>query len=122
MKKILATFIFLISSMSFAIDENPGTEIQDLSGNTINYANTVSTSPTSLPTTANKVISEVMFRCLQQTPATKLCYISLDGTTYFTVYQGEVVAWSLKGNKKQISIKGNTTGVLCETVINYENY
>ena len=60
----------LIASNAFSIDEPPGFETQDLAGSTVNYQSTVGTSPINVPTVANKVISEVFFKCSSQTPAT----------------------------------------------------
>jgi hypothetical protein len=111
-----------IATSAFSIDENPGFETQDLSGSTVNYQNTVGTSPINVPTVADKVISEVFFKCSVQTPATTRCFISFDNTTYLTLLPGEAIGWSVKGNKKQIRIKGSGAGVLWEAVINYENF
>lgn len=121
----MKTFIFMllfISTVSIAADQNPGFETQDLDGSTINYSGTVGTSSVDLPASSNKVISEVFYRCPHQTPTTIRCLISYDGTTYISLNPGEAIGWSVKGNKKQIKVKGNQAGVTYEAVINYEAY
>lgn len=123
MRKFILVAIFALADLSArAVDLPPAFESQDLDGTTVNYSSTVGTTPINLPTTANKVISEVLFRCSLQTPATRRCLISFDGTTYFTLIPGDIIGWSVKGSKKQIKINGNTTGVLWEAVVNYESY
>jgi hypothetical protein len=123
MKAFFLVAIFALADLSArAVDLPPSFESQDLEGTTINYSSTVGTTAINIPTTADKIISEVLFRCSLQTPATKRCYISFDGTTYFTLIPGDIIGWSVKGRKKQIKINGNTTGVLWEAVVNYESY
>jgi hypothetical protein len=107
---------------AFSADTSPGFEQQDILGSTINYQTTVGTSAVNIPTSANKVISEIFFKCSSQTPSTIRCYISFDGTTYLTLLPGEAIGWSVKGLKTQLKIKGNQAGVLTESVINYEEY
>jgi hypothetical protein len=107
---------------AFCADTNPGFEQQDLYGSTVNYSSTVGTSEVNIPSSPNKVISEIFFKCPSQTPATIKCFISFDGTTFMTILPGESLGWSVKGLKKQIKIKGNQAGVLYEAVINYEEY
>lgn len=110
----------LICPASFGADQAPGFEIQDLTGATINYSGTIGTSPTNIPTTANKTISEVIFKCPYQTPVTIRCSISFDGSIYFDLMPGEVIGWSAKGYKKQIQIKANQAGVSYQAIVNYE--
>ena len=118
---IFSILLFFISGTSLGgIDIGPGFEMQDLEGSTINYSGTVGTSSINLPTSADKNISEVMFKCPYQTPLTIRCQISYDGTTYFDLMPGEFVGWSVKGFKKQIKIKANHAGVTYQTVINFE--
>lgn len=102
---------------------SPGFEMQDLIGQTKHYNGTISTSPTTLPAVADKTISEVIFKCPYQTPQTKTCSISFDGgTTYFTLAVGEFLGWSVKGEIEQVKIKGSTSGVTYDMLINYEEY
>jgi hypothetical protein len=130
MKKVFTTFMFLLfiahltlmSDFLLGADVSPGFEIQDLAGSTVNYAGTVGTSSINLPTSADKNISEVLFRCPYQTPMTIRCQVSFDGTTYFDLLPGEFMAWSIKGFKKQIKIKANQAGVSYQTIINYEQW
>lgn len=125
MKKYCLSALMMIAFLcqsAFGIDESPGFEMQDLSGSTVNYSSTVGTSPINIPTVANKVISEVFFKCSSQTPASIRCYVSFDGSTYLTLLPGEAIGWSIKGNKKQIVARGSTSGVVWEAIINYESY
>jgi hypothetical protein len=112
----------MFPAIALSTDELPGFEMQDLAGSTVNYSTTVGATPINVPTVANKVISEIFFKCSNQTPATIRCYLSFDGTTYLTMLPGEALGWSVKGNKKQVQVKGSGAGILWEAVINYENY
>lgn len=121
-KIIFILSLILCSDICFSGDEYPGFEIQDLTGSTINYSGTITATPINLPTTASKVISEVLYHCPFQTPQTLRCLISFDGVTYFTLAPGEFIGWSAKGFIRQIKVKGNTSGVTYEAIINYENW
>lgn len=114
---------FLLFSDSRAADIYPGFETQDLTGSTVHYNGTMGTSNVAIPTVADKVMAEVLVKCPYQTPLSVECYVSFDsGTTFFTLGVGEYLGWSLKGNIKQIYIKGSTAGVAYQIIANYEDY
>jgi hypothetical protein len=112
--------LFFYSDICFSADIGVGFEMQDLEGSTINYSGTVGTSYVSLPASADKNISEILFKCPYQTPMTIRCQISFDTATYFDLMPGEFIGWSAKGFKKQVRVKGNQAGVLYQAIINYE--
>ncbi len=128
-KVVFRIFIFSLISLLFfrgdiclSSDVAPGFEIQDLAGSSINYSGTLSSSSINIPTTADKNISEVLFKCPYQTPLTIRCQISIDGTTYFDLMPGEFIGWSVKGFKKQIKLKANQAAVSYQAIINYEQW
>jgi hypothetical protein len=115
--------VICFAANSFCADEEPSSEIQDLSGSTAHFSGTASTSVTTIPAVANKIISEVFYKCDTQTPITKLCLISFDnGTSWLSLSVGEAIAWSVKGRIKQIKVKASTTGVTYQGLINYETH
>jgi hypothetical protein len=119
--KVFTLVLFSIGGFCFAADEEPSMEVQDLSGSTFHYSGTANTTATTIPAVANKIISEVFFKCDYQTPTTKLCQISFDnGANYLSIAIGESIAWSAKGRIKQIKVKASTTGVTYQGLINYE--
>lgn len=123
MKTIFAILILIYSQIAIAADVPPGFEIQDLQGSTVHYSGTASTVEANIPTVADKVISEVFFKCDFQTPNTKKCLISFDGGTgWLTLDVGEMIGWSQKGKRTQIKVKANTTGVTYQAIVNYETY
>ena len=122
-KLIFPLMLLSIGGFCFGADEESAMEIQDLSGSTVHFSGTANTTPVTIPAVANKVISEVFFKCDYQSPTTKLCQISFDnGANYLSLAVGESIGWSAKGRIKQIRVKGSTTGVTYQGLINYEAY
>jgi hypothetical protein len=110
-------------SFLFAADQESAMETQDLSGSTSHFSGTIGTTSTTIPAVANKVISEVFFKCDNQTPIAKQCLISFDaGVSWLSIGIGEAIAWSVKGRIKQIRVKASTAGVTYQGLINYEAY
>ena len=104
-----------------AADREPGFEMQDLSGESKHFNGTVGTTPISIPSSPDKVISEVLFKCPAKQTGTRNCFISFDaGTTFFDLEEGEYVAWSYKGRQKQIQVKGSAAGTAYQVLINFE--
>lgn len=118
----LISLLFFRGDICFSADVTSGFEIQDLVGSTVNYSGTVGTSYISLPSSADKNISEVIFKCPYQTPITIRCQISFDTATYFDLMPGEFIGWTPKGFKKQVRVKANQAGVLYQAIINYEQW
>jgi hypothetical protein len=118
----LVAAVAICPAVVFCAEELPGFETQDITGSTLNYSGTVGVSAINIPTSANKVISEVLFKCPYQTPLTIRCQISFDGTTYFDLMPGEFIGWSTKGFMKQFKVKANQAGVSYQAIVNYENW
>ena len=115
--------LFLISFPAMAQNFGGSIEIEDLQGTTTHFTGTVGTTITALPTVAGNIISEVMFQCPTQTPRTNRCKISFDGGTgFFTLRPGTIIAWSAKGEIKQIHIQGNVAGVSYDIMMNRESW
>ncbi len=105
-------------------DTPPQMEIEDNNGSTTHYSGSVGTSPTTVPSSADKVISSFYLENpITNTPATKELEFSCDGgTTYTSLRLGESIVWPPKGYVKQIYIKGSTASVNYKMIINYEDY
>jgi len=94
----------------------------DLLGSTVPLSASVGTSLTAIPAAATTIIQTFIVICkVDQVPATKRLLVSLDGGTNFTTLKvGGRFGGRLKGNKKQIHIKGNQAGVEYEITLNKE--
>jgi len=122
-KRFLILFIVCFSIQLQAADFAPSFETQDIDGSSSHYNGTVGTSAVSIPSSADKVISEFILKCPIQTPLTKECLVSLDGgTNFFSLRVGEHLGWSPKGSMKQIQVKGSTSGVEYEILMNFESF
>jgi hypothetical protein len=103
-------------------DAQIGVEQIDGAGSTSHFNGTVSTTAISIPTIANKVISEF---CIANVDLNKSAVISVSldgGTTYKQIgFNGEW-SWSLKGYQKQIKIKGDAASRAYEIVVNFEAF
>ncbi len=85
---------------------------------TLQFAGSVGTTPTLLPTVAGNDITQVIISCRVQTPSTKRLLFSLDnGTTFFTLTPGSMVGWEPK-DIQQIQVKGNVASVDFDVIIN----
>lgn len=103
------------------VDLAPQQEIVDSKGSTVQYAGTVGTIATNIPTTAGNRINAMFIRCPNQSPTSRTLSYSLDsGTTFFVLSPGEAITWPLKGSKTQVQIKGNVAGVLYEVMLNFD--
>jgi hypothetical protein len=121
--KVLPLILLSIGGFCFAADEESSMETQDLAGSTSHFSGTANTTSVTIPAVANKVISEVFFKCDNQTPIAKQCLISFDaGVSWLSLGIGEAIAWSAKGRIKQIRVKASTAGVTYQGLINYEAY
>lgn len=103
-------------------DVEIGQETRDNAGSTSHFNGTVGTSNVSIPTVANKVISEF---CIANVDSTKsaLLKVSLDGgTTFKDVAYGGSWAWSPKGYPKQIVIKADAASRAYQIVMNFEAF
>jgi len=50
-------------------------------------------------------------------------FYSFDGGTNFsTLAIGDSIIWKVKGDRKQIKIKGSAAGVVYEAIINFEEF
>lgn len=98
-------------------------ETVDIDGSTIHYNGSVGTTPTTIPTVANKRISEFFIECdIDNTPVTKRLLFSCDGgATYTTIRPGESMIWTPKGRITQLYIKGNVAAVSYQMIVNYED-
>jgi hypothetical protein len=103
-------------------DPEIGEEIRDIAGSSAHYNGTVGTSPVSIPSVANKVISEF---CIANTDSTKTAVLSVSldaGTTFKTIgYKGSWT-WSPKGRIKQIQIKADAASRAYQIAMNFEEF
>lgn len=93
-------------------------------GQTRIYSGSVGVTPQFLPQSVFRPIDEIIIKCPYQTPSSRRLEISIDGATWFTLAVGEWISFSPKkdtsGNRiLQIVIRGNTSSVLYEAIINY---
>jgi len=100
----------------------PQFEMTDTKGSTEHYESNVGTTPVTLPSSPDKIISELWIENDQtNTPIIKDLLVSFDGgTNYSTFKYGEGINWSPKGDKRVIHIKGSTAGVKYKAIINFE--
>jgi hypothetical protein len=100
--------------------ESPiGDNAQDF-GLSAQFVGTVGTASTAVPSSAGDPIATVFIRCPSQTPVTRRLLYSFDNVTFQVLSPGEFIAWSLKGNKTQVYIKGNVATVDYEVLVNRE--
>lgn len=96
-------------------------ETQDLQGTTDHFNGTVGTSPVSIPTVGTTYIQEVLIDCPASNQPSKNLLVSFDaGATFKTLVPGANLAWTLKGNRTQIQIKGSSASVAYEIILNRE--
>ena len=102
----------------------PQFEMTDTKGSTIHYDDNVGTTPIAIPTVADKIIGGFWIENdINNSPAHERLSFSCDGgTTYTELAIGESLAWTPKGDVKQIYIKGSTASVDYQMIINYEEY
>jgi hypothetical protein len=118
-------YLLLLLFLSLpALAQTGSFETEDLQGSTTHFNGTVGTTAVQVPAVAGNIISEVLIHCPLQTPKTKKCLVSLDGsgTGFLTLEQGTILGWATKGEIKQIDIKGNEAGVDYEIVLNRETW
>jgi hypothetical protein len=105
-------------------DTAPQMEIEDNNGSTAHYSGSVGTTPASIPTVADKVISSFLVENdIDNSPVTKrLSFSCDDGASWTELRIGESVVWSPKGYKKQIQIKASAASTNYKMIVNYEDY
>lgn len=93
----------------------------DLKGTTTFRSGTVGTSFVSLPASAGNEIGEVLVVCSTDQTKSNRLIVNLDaGGEARTLAPGEWLSFKPRGGIAQISIKGNTAGVVYEAVFNFE--
>lgn len=103
------------------VDVAGSMEIIDELGSTSHFNGTVGTTPVSIPSSANKIISEFYISNVDSTKSA-IIYVSLDGgTTFKQIGYNSDWSWSMKGSQRQIKIKGDAVGRAYEIVINFED-
>jgi hypothetical protein len=104
------------------LDESPTFESTDLEGASTHFNGTVGTSPIAIPSsTSGTPIAEVLIHNPPSNAHGKLVLISLDGGAgYMTIENKTYIGWSAKGSIKQVFLKGSTSGVNYELVLNRE--
>lgn len=89
-------------------------------GTTTLYAGSVGTTAILIPGVASGNLTSILVRCPTQTPQSKKILFSLDNITYHALDTGASFGWDLMGGVQQVYIKGSTSGVLYEVVVNKE--
>lgn len=103
----------------------PEFETTDELGETRQYSGTVGTTPIQVPPSVFRAIDAFLIRCPSQSRNTRRLEVSLNGgANWMSLAPGEYVGWVPKkdtsGNDiRQITIRGNTAGVLYEAIINF---
>ena len=122
--KIIYLLLLLVPTLSYSGSTVGSVELEDLVGSTTHFSGSVGTTPIQIPASAGNIIAEVLIHCPLQTPKTKKCLFSLDGsgTGFITLEQGSVLGWSVKGEITQIEVKGNEAGVNYEIILNREDW
>ena len=102
----------------------PQFETTDTKGTTVHYDGAVGTTPATIPSSPDKIISEFWIENdIHNTPVTKRLEFSCDGgVTYTEMNIGESTAWTPKGDIRQIYIKASAAGTLYKMIVNYEEY
>jgi len=96
------------------------TEVQDLDGTSDVFSGTVGTSNTNLPATPGGIISEFNIENLESNSQNEILFVSFNGTDFKALQRGDSWTWTPKGNLTQIIIKGSTSTVDYEAVLNRE--
>ena len=84
------------------------------------FAGSVTTTSTAVPSSPGTPISTVLIRMPNQTPTSRRLQYSFDNVTFHELSPGEFIAWSLKGEKTQIWIKANASTANYEITMNRE--
>lgn len=99
---------------------SPGeVEIKDNDGATKAYSGTVTTTPSNIPSVADKVISgmEIVNR------GSVDMEISFDGgTTFTTIVKKESLSWDIKGMITQLVVKTISGSTTYDCLINFEEF
>ncbi len=97
-------------------------EQADLAGMTAHYNSTVTTIAVAVPSSAVKVISEVLIQNTSASSNINLLVSFDGGTTFKTIRPEGSIIWSLKGNLKQFRVKSSTGTASYEAIVNFEAY
>jgi hypothetical protein len=101
-------------------DKPIGDSVQDF-GSTQQFAGSVNTSVTNIPSVAGDPIASCLIRNAETSGSKRLLY-SLDGTAsvFHSLGPGEWISYPTKGNVSQIQIKGSVSSVNYEVTLNRE--
>lgn len=97
-------------------------EEKDVSGSTVHYNGTATTTPANIPISDNKVVSEVIIRNTGAVLTTFLQVSFDNGTNYFDVLSKEVITWSPKGSQKHFVVRTNVLTTTYQAIVNYEAF
>jgi len=96
------------------------TETVNTDGSTDHYNGTVGTTAIDLPGSAGTIIQSILIDNINSA-SNKSLFISFDGgTTFKTITVGSTFSWTVKGNLKQVKLKGSVAGCDYEALINRE--
>ena len=103
-------------------DEPSQFEIKDNTGSTEHFNSSV-TTVVSVPSIADKIISEVYLQNVS-TAANRTLQVSFDGGSNFvSIARNSHLAWTPKADLKQLRVKSATaSSVDYEFIINFEDY
>jgi len=97
------------------------TETVNTDGSTDHYNGTVGTTAVDIPSSAGNIIQSILIDNTN-TASTKTLLVSFDGgTTYKTIGVGATFSWTVKGNLRQVKIKGGAASTSYEILLNREN-
>jgi hypothetical protein len=107
-------------------DIAPEFEVTNDLGYTFQYSGTVGTTAIQVPPSPFRPVDSILIRCPQQ-PSTRRLEVSFDyGANWLSLAPSEYLIWEPRrdssGNDiQQVTIRGNTAGVLYESLVNFSN-
>ena len=105
-------------------DQIPQFETEDLKGSVDSYESTVGTSLAAVPAAAGTVIQSFSVISAPDQLWNNVLYVYLDGGTNIAaeMFPGGFFSGPLRGDKKQIHIKGSAASVKYKITLNREVY
>lgn len=94
-------------------------ETSDNVGSTKAYQGTATTTASTVPGVADKVISQVG---ITNTGSSDLQVSFDNGSTYTTLIKKEFLAWDVKGEITQLYVKTPTSSSTYDILINFEDF
>ena len=101
----------------------PQFESIDLTGQTLQFASSVGTTPTLFPSSpvANHFVSEILINTQKMTGFSQRLQVSVDGgTTYMDIKRNTIIGISVRGQIQQIHVKSLSGTINFDMILNLE--